>query len=207
MAYVTYDATALGSGVHVVRGVYATQAEANTAASGDSDLTAYTGVIDNDVQPGNYLDPSTGMFVTFQAESAADNRRAQVKRWLSQDFDAANLIGWSAADSDKVTSGEYSGLSKRAANTIQWAKAIDRAAQVDGNLTDQSKWGVIEAEMKLGTRTWYVAHDEARWTAVRGAMLTVFYKTGSSAEAVADSNISMGLPADRTNHKFSDFLK
>ena len=150
--FIAYSATAVAGTIHEIKGVYETQAAADAAATADADLTAYTGEVANAVEPGWFFDTSTNTAAATRARPVADERRAAVKDWLLNDFDRQNLAGWSAADDGAaIASGDYAGLRPRTANTIAWAKMIDRASRQDGNLTDNAKWALIQAEMDLGT--------------------------------------------------------
>ena len=209
MAFVTYNATAETGTIHRVVMPYETQAAANTAAAGDTDLTARTGSVDDNVEPGWFIDTSDGSVSKTRTVTSVETRRGQVIRWLQTEFDTANLSLWSASDdATAISDGRWGGLRPRTANTIAWAEMIDRAAHVDSNLTDDAKWALIEAEMNLGVQNWYAVHDESSWTAARGALLTVWYATqANGAAATATPTISMTLSGDQVNHKFNDYLK
>ena len=206
--HITYSATAVSGTIHEIKGVFATQAEADAAATADADLTAYTGSVANAVEPQWFFDTATNTAAPTRPQPVAEARRELVKEWLLTDFDRQNLTGWSASDDDTaLTGGRWAGLRPRAANTIAWAVMIDRASRPDGNLTDEAKWGLIKAEMDLGTQLWYVAHNVTGWTAIRHNLESAWYATGAGGIAVLKTSLDMTLPAGDTNHKFTDYLK
>lgn len=72
MAFITYETV---NGARLVKGVFRTQAEANTAASGDASLTAYTGSVNDSVEPGRFVN-SAGSLLSSVPAAVRDARTA-----------------------------------------------------------------------------------------------------------------------------------
>ena len=80
MAFVTYK---LEQGSRQVDMVYATQAEANSAAAGNVNLTAHTGNVNEDVIPGDFI-TSAGALLAAPPAAVRNEREKPEHRSLTQ---------------------------------------------------------------------------------------------------------------------------
>ena len=138
MAFVTFK---LENGARQVDMVYATQAEANSAAQANTNLTAHTGNVNEDVIPGDFI-TSAGALLSAPPAAVRDKReegehRSQIQTaflsyvaarpvWIPELSSANDQAGLKAADrwaimtcalADQIVEGNYlSGQSRSTRN-------------------------------------------------------------------------------------------
>ena len=141
--FVTYKLT---DGHREVVMVYATQAEATSAAAGDSNLFAQTGAVNSDVKPGDFI-TSTGSLLSAPPAAVRDKREeSDHRRQIQTAFLAyvAERPAWV--------------LETSVANDRTTLAAADRWAVMTCALADQIVEGNYLSGQSRNTRNDFIEH-------------------------------------------------
>ena len=114
------------------------------------------------------------------ALTTAQSRREEIRQWLIS-AEREPIANWglraNAVHRD------------RSRNAWWWLEMICTAAQKDANLTNSTRWLLIDAEMAWEVRRWYDEHVEAEWDGMRST--AAFYSTDTDGGQSAPRTMDM----------------
>ena len=108
--------------------------------------------------------------------STVQQRRAIVKSWL-REAEKQPIANWAIREEQK------------AKNVWNWLEMIAAASSVNGNLSNNSRWNIIQSEMEWGILKWYNKHTSV-WDGLTS--FGTFYSTNTTTGGWrSQSSISM----------------
>ena len=157
MPFVTYrtEVPISGSVQREVVGLYGTQAAANTAAAGDTALSAYTGTVTDDVEPGMWVSVSgagagsVGRILTLTLNQQRAAVLGKVCDWAEE---CMSRFSWTWRNFDGGTVG--SEQQARWRHTYYWALSPCAAVQAAA----RAGWTVAELEMQFRVQQTLMPH-------------------------------------------------
>lgn len=157
-SFYTYKEYNGDSTLHLWDQLYATQAAADAAAALDTDILANQGTreIPGYIEQGMIYDGGSGdwRWPEESDQPAADQikaRRDRIVGFLLEQENLPQLAIWGARDS------------ARAKSYNRWVEANCRAASVDTNMDNDTRYGKLLGEVKIPGALWYHLHSVDTW--------------------------------------------